>query len=108
MPQLAPKPDIAPATGGFLQRLQESALKLVRVRRIDDAQSDDLIARVKDAAQREDIVEAKRLLMTLPDTERAPAQPWIDKVNARDAALSAASRYAQDAMSVMPPPADSQ
>ncbi len=108
LPQLAPKPDTAPATGGILQRLQQSALKLVRVRRIDDAQSGDLIARVKDAAQREDIAEAKRLLMTLPDTDRAPVQPWIDKADARDAALKAARRYALDAMSVMPRPADSQ
>lgn len=108
LPQLAPKPDTAPATGGIFQRLQESALKLVRVRRIGDAQSDDLIARVKDLAQREDIAEAKRLLLTLPESERAPVQPWIDKANARDAALAAASRYAQDAMSVMPRPADSQ
>ncbi|HEY0219105.1 MAG TPA: hypothetical protein VGC26_04960 [Afipia sp.] len=108
LPQLAPKPDTAPATGGILQRLQQGALKLVRVRRIDDAQSDDLVSRVKDFAQREDIAEAKKLLLTLPESERAPVQPWIDKANARDAALAAASRYAQDAMSVMPRPADSQ
>ncbi|HEY0235204.1 MAG TPA: hypothetical protein VGC86_09150 [Afipia sp.] len=108
LPQLAPKPDTAPATGGILQRLQQSALKLVRVRRIDDAQSDDLLSRVKDAAQREDIAEAKRLLLTWPESERALVQPWIDKADARDEALAAASRYAQDAMSVLPRPADSQ
>lgn len=108
LPQLAPKPDAAPAAGGILQRLQQSALKLVRVRRIDDAQSDDLLSRVKDAAQREDLAEAKRLLRTLPESERVLAQPWIDKADARDEALAAASRYAQDAMSVLPRPADSQ
>ncbi len=108
LPQLAPKPEVAPVTGGIWERLQQSALKLVRVRRIDDAQSDDLIARVKAAAQREDVAEARRLLLTLPERERALAQPWIDKANARDAALAASSRYAQDAMSVMPRPADSQ
>ncbi|RTL53982.1 MAG: hypothetical protein EKK40_05445 [Bradyrhizobiaceae bacterium] len=108
LPQLAPKPVETPVTGGFFQRLQESAMKLVRVRRIGDAQSDDLLARVRDAAQRQDVSEARRLLMTLPDAERAPVQSWIDKVDARDAALRAARNYAQDAMSVMPRPADPQ
>lgn len=108
LPQLAPKPDETSVTGGILQRLQDSAMKLVRVRRIGDAQSDDLLSRIKNAAQRDDIAEAKRLVLTLPDSQRALVQPWIDRVDAREAALTAASRYAQDAMSVLPRPADSQ
>lgn len=108
LPQLAPKPDEPPVPSGILQRLQDSAMKLVRVRRIGDAQSDDLLSRIKDTAQREDIAEAKRLILTLPDSQRTLVQPWIDRTDARDAALAAASRYAQDAMSVLPRPIDSQ
>ncbi len=96
--------DTAPPTGGILQRLQQSASRLVRVRRADDAQAADVLSRAKDAAQREDIDEARRLLMTLPDTQRAAVQPWLDKADARDAALAASRRYAQDAMSVLPLP----
>lgn len=102
LPQLQPNDDAAPATGSILQRLQQSASRLVRIRRADDAQTGDVLSRVQDAAQREDIAEARRLLLLLPDTQRAKAQQWIDRADARDAALAASSRYAQDAMSVLP------
>ena len=107
LPLLEPKADSKPATGGVFERLQQSASKLVRVRRVDEAESDRavIVARVKGAAQREDIVEAKRALMSLPETDRAPFQPWLDKADARDAALAASRRYAQDAMSALPRPA---
>lgn len=104
LPQIESSADAARATGGILRRLQQGVSKLVQIRRIDDAQAADVLSGVKDAAQREDIDEAKRLLMTLPDTQRAVVLPWIDKADARDAALAASRRYAQDAMSVLPRP----
>jgi hypothetical protein len=104
LPQLELNADPVPAASGIWQRLQQSASRLVRIRRTDDAQDADVLSSVKDAAQREDVDEARRLLMTLPDAQRSTVQQWIDKADARDAALAASRRYAQDAMSVMPRP----
>ena len=109
LPLLEPKVENTPATGGFFDRLQQSASKLVRVRRVDEAGSEraNIVARVKAAAQREDIAEAKAALMSLPEADRAPFQKWLDKADAREAALGASRHYAQDAMTALPKPAAS-
>lgn len=108
LPALAPKIDTktkdapAPAAtaGNILDRLQHSAASLVRVHRVDDAASERaaLLARVSALAQRDDIVEARRVLMTLPEGERAGLRDWFAKMDARDAALAAAHGFAQAAM----------
>ncbi|OJW63253.1 MAG: hypothetical protein BGO65_06895 [Afipia sp. 64-13] len=108
LPALAPKADArtkdapapAAASGNILDRLQHSAAGLVRVHRVDDAASERtaLIARVSALAQRDDIVEARRVLMTLPEGERAGLRDWFAKLDAREAALAAAHGFAQAAM----------
>jgi hypothetical protein len=108
LPTLAPKPETKPkdapapasTAGNILDRLQHSAASLVRVHRVDDTASERiaLIARVSALAQRDDIVEARRVLMTLPEGERAGLRDWFAKLDARDAALTAAHRFAQAAM----------
>lgn len=103
-PKLEAKPKDAPtpvaASGGILDRLQHSAAGLVRVHRVDDAASERaaLMARVAALAQRDDIVEARRVLLTLPENERASLRDWLAKFGAREAALAAAHRFAQAAM----------
>jgi hypothetical protein len=57
-----------------------------------------IVERVTAAALRNDFVEARRELKTLPEAERAPAQAWLDKADARDAALAASRKFADDAM----------
>jgi len=44
------------------------------------------VARVTSAALRNDFVEARRELKMLSEADRAPAQAWLDKADARDAA----------------------
>jgi hypothetical protein len=44
-------------------------------------------------------------LKTLPEADRAPAQAWLDKANARDAALAASRKFADDAMTNLVKPA---
>lgn len=106
-PQAAPQPAINAASDGILDRLQHSAAKLVRIQRIDDAAAARLalIARVKAAAERGDILEARRALLTLPETDRAPVQPWLGKVAAREAALAASHTIAQQALTALAAPA---
>ena len=88
----------APA-GGFLDRLQVNAGKLVRIRPVDAPAGDDasaVLARIEIAAGNTDIVAALADLSKLSDITRAPAQDWIVKVQARQAALAAARQFAAE------------
>ncbi|MDE5460967.1 COG4223 family protein [Bradyrhizobium sp. CSS354] len=100
VPKLSP-PAEAPASGtGIVERLQAGASKLVRIERTDGVGNDRgaIVARVTAAALRNDFVEARRELKTLPEADRAPAQAWLDKADARDAALAASRKFADGAM----------
>ena len=94
-------PAEAPAAGaGIVERLQAGASKLVRIERTDGVGNDRgaIVARVTAFALRNDFVEARRELKTLPEADRVPAQAWLDKTDARDAALAASRKFADDAM----------
>ena len=60
----------------------------------DDASA--VLARIEIDAANADIAAALADLDKLPDTARAPAQAWIEKAKARQAALAAARRFAAD------------
>lgn len=107
LPKLAPKPEAAAAPSGMLERLQQSALRLVRVQRIDAAASGNsaILARATSAAQRNDVEEARGELKQLAVADRAPVQGWIDKADARDAALAASRQFASETMTALSKPA---
>jgi hypothetical protein len=105
VPKLTPQaPDNTATTGtGIVDRLQAGAAKLVRVQRAD-ATGDDrgsIVARVTAAGLRNDLAEARRELNTLPPADRAAAQAWLDKADARDAALAASRKLASEAMAAL-------
>jgi hypothetical protein len=86
-------------SGGFLERLQANASKLVRVTPVDAPAGDDpstVLARIEIESAHADIAGALADLGKLPDAIRAPAQSWIAKVKARQAALDAANALAAD------------
>lgn len=90
----APAPE-----GGFLERLQANAGRLVRVQPIDAPPGDDpaaVLARIEVATARADIVAALADVDKLPAAARAPAQAWVAKAKARQAALDAANTLAVD------------
>jgi hypothetical protein len=91
---------------GLVDRLQAGALKLVRIERTDAVGNDRgaIVARVTAAALRNDSNEARRELKTLAPADRAAAQSWIDKADARDAALAASRQFAADAMAALAKP----
>ncbi len=98
VPKLSPATE-TPATGtGLVDRLQAGAAKLVRVERTDAVGNDRsaVVARVTAAALRNDFAEARRELSSLDAADRAPAQAWLDKAAARDAALVASRQFAED------------
>ena len=82
------------------------AAKLVRIERTDAAGNDRgaIVARVTAAALRNDSNEARRELKTLAPADRAAAQAWLDKADARDAALAASRQFAADAMAALAKP----
>ena len=99
-----PAADSSATTGtGIVDRLQNGASKLVRIQRAD-ATGDDrssVVARVTAAGLRNDLAEARKELNTLSAADRAPAQAWLDKTDARDAALAASRKFASDAMAAL-------
>ncbi len=85
--------------GGFLERLQANAGKLVRIRPVDAPPGDDasaVVARLEIEAAHADIAGALSDLGKLPEAMRAPAQAWIKKASERQAALAAARAFAAD------------
>ncbi len=100
VPKLSPPAEAQTSGTGIVDRLQSGAARLVRIERTDGAGNDRgaIAARVTAAALRNDFNEARRLLKTMPEADRAPAQAWLDKAAARDAALAASRKFADDAM----------
>jgi hypothetical protein len=109
VPKLSPPvPEPEPATtgSGLVERLQARAAKLVRIERTDAVgnTSGNVVARVTAAALRNDYQEARRELNTLSPDDRAAAQAWIDKADARDAALAVSRQFAAQAMAALARP----
>jgi hypothetical protein len=87
--------------GGFLDRLQANAERLVRIRPIDELPGDDpaaVVSRAQAKASRSDLMGAAAELNALPANLRAPADDWITKVEARTAAVNASRRLVADAL----------
>jgi hypothetical protein len=87
------------SAGGYLERLEASAAKLVRIRPVDAPAGDDaaaVLARVEKEAANAAIDDALVDLGKLDAAARAPAQGWIAKAQARQAALAAARQLASD------------
>jgi hypothetical protein len=100
-PALLQAAGTAPREGGFLERLQSNAEKLVRIRRVEDVAGNDpaaIIARVEVKAAHADLAGALSELASLPEAVRAPAAAWIGKAQARAAAVDASRRLAADAV----------
>jgi len=94
------------APSGFIERLEANAGKLVRIRPVDAPQGDDassVLARVEIDAAKADIPAALSDLGKLNETTRAPAQAWIAKAQAREAAVADAGRYAVDTARALGP-----
>jgi hypothetical protein len=107
LPKLSPPPENSTTGSGIVDRLQAGAARLVRIERTDAIAGNDrnaIVSRVTAAAVRNDIAEARRELKTLAPADRAAAQAWIDKADARDAALATSRQFAADAMGAFTKP----
>ncbi|MCL2716091.1 MAG: hypothetical protein FWD68_16365 [Alphaproteobacteria bacterium] len=99
-------PKLAPAnvegTGtGIVDRLQAGASKLVHVEHTGVTEGSDrgaIVSRVTHAALHNHLKIARTELKSLSEADRAPAQGWLDRADAREAALVASRKVADDAM----------
>jgi hypothetical protein len=108
IPKLSkPAKENEPANASLVDRLKVGAASLVRIERTDGVGNDRgaIVARATTAALHNDANGARRELNSLPSEDRAAAQAWIDKVDARDAALSASHQFAADALAALARPA---
>jgi hypothetical protein len=106
--KLSPAQETSTTGSGIVDRLQAGAARLVRIERSDAVAGSDrgaIVARATAAAQRNDIAEARRELKTLAPADRAAVQPWIGKVDSRDAALAASRQFATETMGAFTKPA---
>jgi hypothetical protein len=90
--------------GGFLERLQANAEKLVRIKPIAEVPGDDpttVITRIELKAAHSDVTGALAELTKLPPAVRAPADAWIKQAEARIAAVEASRRFAADSMAAL-------
>jgi hypothetical protein len=108
VPKLEPPaaPETATTGNGLADRLEAGAVKLFRIQRTDATGTDRgaIVARVTAEALRNDITAARRELNTLAPENRAAAQAWLDKADARDAALAASRQFAAGAMAALAKP----
>ncbi len=106
VPKLSPAQENSSSGSGIVDRLQAGAAKLVRIERTDGVGNDRgaVVARATAAALRNDFAEARRELKTLAPADRAAAQAWLDKADARDAALAASRQFATEAMAALAKP----
>jgi len=97
---LSPAAEASSTGSGIIDRLQAGASNLVRIERSDAVGNDRsaVVTRMTAAALRNDLPEARRELASLDAAARAPAQAWLDKVAARDAALAASRQFAEETM----------
>ncbi|QPF85007.1 hypothetical protein IC762_01315 [Bradyrhizobium genosp. L] len=103
VPQLAPPAHDATTGSSLVDRLQAGASSLIHIERSDATGIDrgSIVARVTSAAVHNDLALTERELKTLPPADRAAAQPWLDKVDARRAALAASRTFADNAMAAL-------
>lgn len=95
------------APGGFLDKLQANAGKLVRVRPANEKSGNDapgIVARIEQLAAKGEAAPARAELAKLPASARAPAEQWMKKFDARNSAMAVASAIATGAIRALAQP----
>ncbi|HEX4409443.1 MAG TPA: hypothetical protein VH206_11775 [Xanthobacteraceae bacterium] len=99
---------VTTSDASFLGKLKANAEKLVEFTPINAPPGNDpssVTARVAIDAEHTDIEAALTDIANLPDKTKPLAADWVKKAQARDAAIAASRRIAEDAMAAMTKPA---
>jgi hypothetical protein len=93
-----------PADASFLGRLKNNARNLVRITPVDAPPGNEpaaVIGRLDADAQHADIAAALADVALLPPAARTIVEPWVQKVNARNAAIAASQRIAAGSLAAL-------
>lgn len=89
----------------MVDRLEAGASKLIRIERTDGTGTGtdrgSIVARMTSAAVHNDLARAEHELRSLPPADRTAAQAWIERVDARRAALDSSRKFADNAMAAL-------
>jgi hypothetical protein len=91
----------------FLGRLESNAQRLVRIAPVDAPPGDDpssVVTRISVDAAHADIAAALADIGKLPDAAKPLAAAWVEKAQARNAAIAASRKLAADALAALSKP----
>jgi len=103
-PALQQAAEPAASNSSFLGRLESNAQHLVRITPVDAPPGDDpasVVTRIGVDAARADIAAALADIAKLPDAAKPLAAAWVEKAQARDAAVAASRKLAADALAAL-------
>jgi hypothetical protein len=97
----------AASNSSFLDRLENNAQRLVRITPVDAPPGDDpasVVTRISVDAAHADIAAALTDIAKLPDAAKPLAAAWVEKAQARNAAIAASKKLAADALAALSKP----
>jgi len=97
----------AASNSSFLDRLESNAQRLVRITPVDAPPGDDpssVVTRISVDAAHADIAAALADIAKLPDAAKPLAAAWVEKAQARNAAIAASRKLAADALAALSKP----
>src|SRR5580704_4309134 len=107
IPALRQAAEPASSDGSFLSRLESNAQHLVRITPVDAPPGADpasVVTRIDVNAAHADIAAALADLSKLPDAAKPLAAAWVEKAQARNAAIAASQKLAADALAALSKP----
>lgn len=108
VPALRAATEPTPVNGGFVEKLEANAQKLVRITPVDAPVGTDpstVATRIAIDASRADIAAALKDIAALPDQGQAITAAWVKDAQARDAAVAASRQIAAAALAALNKPA---
>ncbi len=106
-PALRQAAEPAASNSSFLDRLESNAQRLVRITPVDAPPGDDpasVVTRISVDAAHADIAAALADIAKLPDAAKLLAAAWVEKAQARNAAVAASRKLAADALAALSKP----
>src|ERR1700675_1583253 len=107
VPALRHAAEPAASNSSFLDRLENDARRLVEITPIDAPPGDDpasVVTRISVDAAHTDIAAALADIAKLPDAAKPLAAAWVEKAQARNAAIAASRKLAADALAALSNP----
>jgi len=107
IPALRQAAEPASSDSSFLSRLESNAQRLVRITPVDAPPGDEpasVVTRINVDAAHADIAAALADIAKLPDAAKPLAAAWVEKAQARNAAIAASKKLAADALAALSSP----